>query len=37
MKNLEDLTKREVEILNLIVDEYTNVEIGEKLFISQEQ
>jgi DNA-binding NarL/FixJ family response regulator len=32
--SIEDLTKRELEILNLIIDEHTNVEIGEKLFIS---
>ena len=29
-----NLTSREIEILNLIVDEYTNYEIAEKLFIS---
>lgn len=32
--HIEDLTKREHEILKLIVDEHTNIEIGEKLFIS---
>ncbi len=32
--NIDDLTKREHEILKLIVDEHTNIEIGEKLFIS---
>jgi len=31
---VDDLTKRELEILTLIIDEHTNVEIGEKLFIS---
>ncbi len=31
---LEDLTKRETEILKLIAEEYTNQEIAEKLFIS---
>ncbi|MFZ5552159.1 MAG: response regulator [Bacteroidota bacterium] len=31
---LEELTKREIEILKLIATEMTNTEIGEKLFIS---
>lgn len=31
---LEELTKREIEILKLIATEMTNSEIGEKLFIS---
>lgn len=31
---IEDLTRREIEILQLIVEEFTNVEIGERLFIS---
>jgi DNA-binding NarL/FixJ family response regulator len=29
------LTKREQEVLNLIAENYTNVEIGEKLFLSR--
>ena len=32
--NVDDLTKREIEILKLITEEFTNIEIGEKLFIS---
>lgn len=32
---VEQLTKREIEILQLIAQEYTNVEIAEKLFISR--
>jgi DNA-binding NarL/FixJ family response regulator len=32
--NLDDLTKREKEILMLICDQFTNKEIAEKLFIS---
>ena len=28
------MTKREVEVLQLIVEEYSNTEIAEKLFIS---
>lgn len=32
--SLEDLTKREIEILRLIAEEYTNQEIADKLFIS---
>ncbi len=31
---IDDLTRREIEILGLIAEELTNVEIGEKLFIS---
>lgn len=34
MISLEDLTRREVEILQLIAEELTNNEIAEKLFIS---
>lgn len=34
-KNLKILTSREVEILKLIVKEYTSEEIAEKLFISK--
>ncbi|MDN5205059.1 response regulator transcription factor [Fulvivirgaceae bacterium BMA10] len=34
-KSVEELTKREIEILKLIADEFTNQEIAEKLFISQ--
>lgn len=34
-KEQEELTKREVEILQLIAKEYTNKEIGEKLYISK--
>ena len=34
MASVDDLTKREVEILGLIAEEMTNNEIGEKLFIS---
>ncbi|MDA3906044.1 MAG: response regulator transcription factor [Bacteroidales bacterium] len=34
-KLLEQLTKREIEILKLIAQELTNVEIAEKLFISR--
>ncbi len=33
--SLSELTKRELEILKLIAEEYTNQEIAEKLFISQ--
>lgn len=33
-KGLADLTKREIEILKMIAEEYTNHEIAEKLFIS---
>jgi len=33
-KNNIDLTEREIEILRLIVDGFSNKEIGEKLFIS---
>ena len=32
--NLEDLTRREIEILRLIADEMTNNEIAERLYIS---
>jgi DNA-binding CsgD family transcriptional regulator len=32
--SLEDLTKREIEILRLIAEEHTNQEIANKLFIS---
>lgn len=31
---LKDLTKREIEVLKLVVKEYTNQEIAEELFIS---
>jgi DNA-binding NarL/FixJ family response regulator len=34
LASVDDLTKREVEILGLIAEELTNNEIGEKLFIS---
>lgn len=34
LARVENLTKREVEILSLIAEEMTNVEIGDKLFIS---
>jgi len=34
LASVDDLTKREVEILGLIAEEMTNNEIGEKLFIS---
>lgn len=34
MVSVTDLTKREIEILALIANELTNIEIGEKLFIS---
>ncbi len=32
--SLQDLTKREIEVLKLVVKEYTNLEIAEQLFIS---
>jgi len=33
--NNEDLSKREIEVLKLICDEYTSQEIADKLFISK--
>jgi DNA-binding NarL/FixJ family response regulator len=33
-ENLDQLTKREKEVLKLIAEEYTNPEIAEKLFLS---
>ena len=32
---VEELTKREIEVLQLIAQEYTNIEIAEKLYISR--
>ena len=32
---LEELTEREIDVLKLIAEEYTNKEIGDKLFISR--